>query len=312
MKAVQINKYGGSEVLEIKDVQTPKPSKGQILVEVHAASINPFDWKLRAGYMKEMIPLTFPVTMGGDFAGVVTELGESVSKFKIGDEVYGSALILNGSSGGFAEVAAVNAANIANKPKSLNSEEAAALPVVGASAVQGFEENIKLQKTQKILIHGGAGGIGSIAIQLAKYLGAYVATTVSTDDIQFVKDLGADEVIDYKNQKFEELLKDYDAVFDTVGGETADKSFKVLKKGGVIVSMLGQPNPDLAKQHGVAAIGQGTETNAKHLTRLAELVDSGKIKAQVDKTFPLDHVKEAFDYQEKSSPRGKVVLKIRP
>ena len=311
MKAVQINKYGGSAVLEVVDIPTPTPGKGQVLVEVHAASINPFDSNLRAGYMKDMIPLELPKTWGGDFAGIVTGIGEGITDIKEGDEIYGSALVLNGGSGAFAQAAVANVANASVKPKSINFEEAASLPLVGSSAVQALEEHIKLQSGQKILIHGGAGGIGSIAIQIAKAAGAHVATTVSSDDMQFVKDLGADEVIDYKTQKFEEILKEYDAVFNTVRGDTADKSFQVLKKGGIIVSMVGAPSPELAKKHEVTAIGQGTETNAKHLTRLAELVDSDKVKPQVDKVFPLDQVKEAFDHLEKASPRGKVVLKIK-
>ena len=312
MKAVQINRYGGAGVLEInKNAPTPSPIKGQVLVEVYAASINPFDWKVRAGYLKDMMSLQFPATLGGDFAGKVIELGEDISDFKKGDEIYGSANVFGGGSGAFAQFAAANVANTSLKPKSVSFEEAAALPLVGASAIQALEEHIKLQKGQKILIHGGAGGIGHVAIQLAKTLGAYVATTVSLDDKEFAKDLGADEVIDYKNEKFEEKLKDLDAVFDNVGGETTDRSFLVLKKGGIIVSMLGQPNPQLAQKHGVTGIGQGTEINTKYLKRLAELVDSGKIKAQVDKVFPLDKVKEAFDYQEKDSPRGKVVLRVK-
>jgi len=311
MKAVQINSYGGSEVLELKNISQPHASKGQVLVEVHAASINPFDWKIRAGYLKEMMPLHFPATLGGDFAGVVVKISEDVSDFKVGDEVYGSAIVLNGGSGTFAEFAAANTGNTAHKPKTVNFEQAAALPLVGASAIQALEVYIKLQKGQKILIHGGAGGIGGVAIQLAKSIGAYVVTTVSQDDKEYVRKLGADEVIDYKNEKFEEKLKDLDAVFDNVGGETTDRSFLVLKKGGVIVSMLGQPNPQLAQQHGVIGIGQGTEINTKSLKRLAELVDRGKIKAQVDKVFPLDRVREAFEYQEKDSPRGKVVLKVK-
>ena len=164
---------------------------------------------------------------------------------------------------------------------------------------------------QKILIHGGAGGIGHVAIQLAKALGAYVITTVSEGDREFVKGLGADEVVDYKAQKFEEIVKDCSGVFDIVGGEVTNKSFQVLKKGGVLVTIAGMPDMDLAKAHGAIAIRQGTDVNAKHLSRLAELVGSGKIKVHVDRIFPLEQIKEAFDYQEKQSPRGKVVLRVR-
>lgn len=312
MKAIQINKYGGNEVLEINNnVPKPTPSKGQVLVEVHAASINPVDWKIRAGYLKEIAPLQFPATLGGDFAGRVCELGEGVSDFKVGDKVYGQAIVLNGGSGSFAELLAANTANTTRKPVSINFVEAGALPLTGASAIQVLEEHIKLQNGQKILVHGGAGGIGHIAIQLAKFIGAYVATTVSTNDKEFAKSLGADEIIDYKTQPFEEILKDFNAVFDTVGGETADKSFRVLKKGGIIVSMVGQPNLALAEKYGITAVGQNTNTNAEHLNRLAELVDSGKVKVHIAQVFSLEQVKEAFAYLEEGHPRGKVVLKIK-
>lgn len=318
MKAVQINSYGGIDVLEInEDAPKPNLSKNQVLVEVHAASINPIDYKIRSGYLKEMMPLQFPTTLGGDFAGVILELGEGVTDlpagrqdFKVGDEVFGSAIVLNGGSGAFAQNLAANTKNTALKPKDLDFTQAAALPLVGASAIQALEEHIKLKKGQKILITGGAGGIGTIAIQLAKFLGAYVATTVGSKDIEYVKSLGADEVIDYSAQDFEHVLKDLDSVFDTVGGETADKSFQVLKKGGVIVSMLGAPNAELAQKYGVAAIGQNTVTNTDHLNRLAKLVMNGSIKIHVDKVFPLTEAKEAFKHLEEGHPQGKVVLQI--
>lgn len=311
MKAVQINKYGSPQVIEINQ-NTPKPSlaKNQVLVKVQAASINPIDWKVRAGYLKEMVPLSFPITLGGDFAGIVTEVSEGVLDFKLGDFVYGQASLLNGGSGSFAEFVAANTINTALKPKKTNFIEASALPLAGSSALQALEEHIKLKKGQKILIHGGAGGIGHIAIQLAKALGAFVATAVYTDDKEFVKSLGADSVINYKRQKFEQILKDYDAVFDTVGGETTIKSFDVIKKGGVFVSMLGQPDLKLAGKYGISAIGQGTKTDRTHLTRLTALVDGGKIKVQVDKVFPFKQVKEAFEYKEKIHSKGKVVIKI--
>ena len=313
MKAAQYSKYGGPEVIEInQNASRPSAGGGQVLVEVYAASLNPFDYKLRLGYMKEMIPLQFPFTVGGDFSGVVAGLGPSVDgNFKVGDEVYGQALVLNGGSGTLAQFAASNVANAAHKPKGINHIEAASLPLVGASAIQVLEEHIKLKSSDKILIHGGSGGIGSIAIQLAKSKGAYVAATVSTENVEFVKGLGVDGVIDYKTQKFEELLKDFDAVFDTVGGETLDRSFKVLKKNGIIVSMLGAPNPELAKQYNVSAIGQNTRVNNETLTRLTELVEKDVIKAQVDKVFPLEQTREAFEYLENAHSRGKVVIAVK-
>ncbi len=318
MKAAQYNSYGGPEVIEIKDVSEPALNKGQVLVEVYAASINPIDWKVRAGYMKDMMPLKFPVTIGGNFSGVVQKIADDVTEFKIGDEVYGQALTLNGGSGSIAEFAASNVVNTAYKPKTVNHIEAASLPLVGVSVLQALEQHINLQSGQKILINGGSGGIGSIAIQLAKHIGAYVATTVSSEHVDFVKSLGADEVIDYKKENVSEKLHDFDAVFDTAGGESRDNAMKVLKEGsprgeagGIIVSMSGAPDEKLVEEYGVKAIGQNTDTSAKNLTRLAELVDQGVIKPQIDKVFTLDQAKEAFEYQETSHPKGKVVISIK-
>jgi alcohol dehydrogenase len=217
--------------------------------------------------------------------------------------------VKNGGSGAFAEMALANTESIAHKPKRLSHAEAAALPLVGVSAWQALTEDIGLSKGQKILIHGGAGGIGSMAIQLAKNLEAYVATTVSTDDKEFVQELGADEVIDYKTRAFEDLLHDYDAVFDTVAGETYRRSFKVLKKGGIIVSMLEQPNTELMNQYGVKAIFRFTQVNRERLVKLAQWVDqNNNIKIHIDRTFTLDQAGKALDYQKDIHPRGKVVL----
>lgn len=310
MKALRLKSYGGSEVLEIDEVEKPILKPGQVLVEVYAAAINPFDVKVSRGFYAQSLPVNFPATLGGDFAGIIREIGEGASGFADGDEVYGSANVFGGGSGSFAEFVAANSKNIAKKPD-IDFIKAGSLPLVGSSCVQALEEHIQLKSGQKILIHGGAGGIGSTAIQLAKAIGAYVATTVSSNDVDFVKPLGADEIIDYKTQKFEEILKDFDAVYDTVGGETTNKSFLILKKGGILVSMIGQPNEESARKYGVTAVGQGTKTNSEHLQRLAELVNNGKIKAQVDKIFPLEQIKEAFTYQEDVHPRGKVVLQIK-
>jgi NADPH:quinone reductase-like Zn-dependent oxidoreductase len=313
MKALQISRYGTADVLELNQ-NAPKVQAGkeQVLIEVHAASINPIDWKVRTGYMKDAVPFTMPATLGGDCCGIVAALGESTSGFKVGDRVYGYASLLSGGSGSFAEFVAAKPGTLALAPRNVGVVEAAALPLVGASAVQALEEHMKLQRGHKILIHGGAGGIGSLAIQLAKSIGAHVATTASAEDKAYVKEMGADEVIDYKSEAFEQKLRDLDAVFDTVGGATTEKSFKVLKKGGTLVSMLGQPDSKLAQQHGATAIGQLTHVTTEALQRLAQLVDSGAVKIHVDKVFPLEKAKEAFELLEKGHPRGKVVLQIKP
>jgi alcohol dehydrogenase len=312
MKSTQIKRYGGSEVVEINQ-STPAlndPSAGKVLVTVIAAGVNPADWKVREGYFQQMTPLQFPSTLGMDFSGVIEKVGEGVSGFKQDDQVYGDAAAIRGGSGAFAEMALANEDSIAHKPKTLSHEEAAGLPLVGVSAWQALVETIGLSGGQKILIHGGAGGIGSIAIQLAKHNGAYVATTVSTNDKEFVQQLGANEAIDYKTQTFEDLLHDYDAVFDTVGGETYTRSFNVLKKGGIIVSMLEQPSQELMHRFGVKATHQFTKVNRERLTKLAQWVDQNNIHVNIDRTFPLDEAGKALDYQRDVHPRGKVVLQV--
>src|SRR6476469_7130334 len=315
MMSVQINRYGGSEVVEIKkDIPEPTVSAGKVLVNVKTAGVNPADWKIREGYFQQMIPLQFPSTMGTDISGIIKELGEGVSNsgLKQGDEVYGAAsAVFSGGSGAFAELALANEDSIAHKPRTLNHIEAAALTTVGVSAWQALVENIGLSKDKKILIHGGTGGIGSIAIQLAKHLGAYVGTTASINDKQFVQELGADQVIDYKKENFEDILHDYDAVFDTVGGETYKRSFRVLTKGsGIIVSMLEQPDSELMSQYGIKALFLFSQVNRQRLTKLAQWVDQNNIKVNVAKTFPLDEAAKALDYQKDVHPRGKVVLMV--
>ena len=311
MKSAQINQYGGSEVIEInQSTFEPTVSSGKVLVTIKAAGVNPADWKIREGGLQQLISLQFPSTLGMDFSGVIKQVGEGVipSEFKQGDEVYGQAGVANGGSGAFAEMALANKESIAHKPKRLSHPESAALPLVGVSAWWALVDDIGLSNGQKILIHGGAGGIGSIAIQLAKNLGAYVATTVSTNDKQFVQELGADIVIDYKTQTFEDLVHEYDAVFDTVGGETYRRSFKVVKKAGIIVSMLEQPDSELMNQYDVKAIFRFTQATRERLTKLAEWIDQNNIRVNVEKKFSLEKAGDALDYQKDVHPRGKVVL----
>ena len=314
MKSTQINEYGGSEIIKVNQSSSePTVSTGKVLVTIKAAGVNPADWKIREGYFQQMAPLQFPSTLGMDFSGVIKQVGVGVSSsdFKQGDEVYGQAGVINGGSGAFAEMALAKIENIAHKPKRISHNEAAALPLVGVAAWWTLKDDIGLSEGQKILIHGGAGGIGSIAIQIAKNLGAYVATTVSTNDKQFVQDLGADIVIDYMNQTFEDLLHDYDAVFDTVGGDTYRRSFKVPRKGGIIVSMLEQPDSELMNQYGIRAVFRFAQANRERLTRLAQWIDeNNNIRINVERTFSLEQAGDALDYQKDVHPRGKVVLVI--
>ncbi len=302
MKAAQINDYGGQDVVKLNEA-APKPTAGpgQILVEVRAAAVNPFDLTVREGRARSMAELDFPATLGGDFAGVIAETGQAV---------YGQASPLSGH-GSFAEFAPVKTEQLAPKPESLDFVQAAAIPLVASSAYQALVDHMDLQSGQKILIHGGGGGIGSLAIQLAKHLGAYVATTARGDEADFVKGLGADEAIDYETQDFSELLKDYDAVFDTVGGETNAKSYKILKDGAALVSMLAQPDEELVKQKNLRYTAQFTHVTTEKLTKIAELVDSGVLKVKVDKVFPLDQAATALEYLKTGHPKGKVVIQVK-
>ncbi len=310
MNAAQISQYGDPSVLEINTIETPKLTDGQILVEVYASSINPFDSKLRAGYMKDMIPLTFPATLGGDIAGVVTQVSDDVSSIAVGDKVYGQANVVAGNSGAFAEFAATAAGQVAVMPSNLDFKQAGSLPLVGVSALQALTEHLDIQPGQKLFIHGGAGGIGTVAIEIAKHLGADVTTTATGEAIELVTELGADTVIDYKAQDFSAVLSDFDAVFDLVGGDDFAKSLSVLKKGGVAVSMIAQPDETKASEFGVTAIMQSTGVTTERLNVLTELIESGVVTAQIDSVFPLVDISAAFEAKESGKTKGKIVIEI--
>ncbi|QQG50986.1 MAG: NADP-dependent oxidoreductase [Candidatus Saccharibacteria bacterium] len=311
MKAAQITEYGDASVVKINDTDMPVAKPGQVVVEVHAASLNPFDTIVREGYLQQNVPLQLPATLGGDIAGVVTEAGEDVTDFTVGDKVYGQANIVAGNSGAFAEFAATSATQIAKMPENLGFTEAASLPLAGVSAIQALTEHIKLAVNQKIFINGGAGAIGSIAIQLAKNIGAYVATAATREGIELAKQLGADEVIDYKTNDFSALLKDYDAVFDTVGGDTFDKSLAILKKGGIAVSMAADADSALAAKLEVTAIHQMTHVTTGYLDTLRDLVEQGVITPRIGATFPLDQIAEAQRARESGEVLGKVAIRIK-
>jgi len=309
VKAAQIKEYGDISAINIEEVDKPTAGEGQVLIEVKAASLNPFDSAIRAGYMKEMIPLELPVTLGGDIAGVVAEVGEGVTAFQTGDKVYGQANVVTGASGAFAQFSVTSANQIAKMPSSLEFNDAASLPLVGSSAIQALNEHIKLEEGQKILIIGGSGGIGAVAIAIAKNIGAHVVTTVPTDGVSYAKELGADEVIDYKTQSIPED-SEFDAVFDTAGGEAFDTSLKFIKKGGIMVTMAAQPDEDKAKELGIQVIGQMTQITSTVLDTLSKHIDSGVVKSRIAKTFSLDQVQDAFKAREEESHIGKILLSV--
>jgi NADPH:quinone reductase-like Zn-dependent oxidoreductase len=311
MKAAQINTYGHADVITINEVETPTPKANQVLVEVYASSINPIETMVREGYVKETMPVVFPATLGGDIAGVIMAVGGDVTSFVVGDKVYGQASILAGNSGAFAEYATTSAGQVGSMPVSTSFSQAASLPLVGVSAVQALTQHIDLQAGQKLFIHGGAGGIGSIALQIAKHIGAYVATTATGDGVSVATQLGADEVIDYKQQDFTEILKDYDAVYDTVGGEDFTKALAILKPGGVAVSMTAHADAAVAAERDITAITQLTHVTTEMLGHLAGLVDQGIVTPQIGATYSLDQIRQAFEARESGEVPGKVVIEVR-
>jgi NADPH:quinone reductase-like Zn-dependent oxidoreductase len=313
MRAAQFNKYGGPEVIEFNSGATlPEVKQGQVLVEGHAASLNPIDSVVRAGYMQAMVPLTFPVTLAGDFSGDVKEVGPGVSDLRIGDQVFGFAPVIVGGSGATADFIASNALMTALKPRGASHAEAAGLPLAGVSAVQALEDHLKVRSGQRILIHGGAGGVGSFAIQYAKYLGCYVATTVRGTQKEFVRKLGADSVVDFELEDFGAVLKEYDAVLDTVGGEVYRRSFAVLKKGGMVATMVqNPPDQEPMTKFGAGSVYVSAQLNTTAFNHLAELVDRGALKTQIGGVYPLERAREAFTFFEQDHPKGKVIVRIK-
>ncbi len=310
MKAAQISKYGDAGVVNVSaDALKPAAGEGQVLVEVRAASLNPVDSIVRLGYMHAMVPLKFPATLGTDIAGVVTEVGRGVTGFKPGDRVWGVGSLLAGGTGAFAEYAAVPAGVIAQAPAGLGFVEAASLPLAATSALQALHEFLKPGPGKKILITGGSGGIGSIAIPMAKAMGAYVAATARGDAVEYVKRLGADAVIDLGKGDLSGG-REFDFVFDNVGGELYKEAFALLKKEGSILSMSAKPDVDLAAKNGVTVLGLMTAVNTARLDQLSRLIAAGTVKPHVHRTFPLDQIQDAFRAREAGSVRGKIVLAI--
>jgi NADPH:quinone reductase-like Zn-dependent oxidoreductase len=311
MKAAQIKEYGSVENIEVVDIDVPVPDAGQVQVEVYAASLNPFDTSVREGHARQMAELTMPATLGGDIAGVVSALGEGVTAFKVGDKVYGSSQALAGNSGALAEYSVTGADSLAIAPLNVTMAEAAALPLVGVSALQAISEHLELASGKKLFIQGGSGGIGTVAIQIAKNLGAYVAASTKGAQVDYVKGFGADEVVNVDSQDYSTVLKDYDAELVLVRGEDWDKLLTVLKPGGVAVSLVGPADEALTSAHNVTVYAQGTNTNTTWLDQLRGLVEGGVVTPQVAHTYTLDQVQEAFATREGGGVSGKVVVQIK-
>ncbi|GAA4492637.1 NADP-dependent oxidoreductase [Gluconacetobacter tumulicola] len=333
MKAFILDGYKKNGALRFGDVPEPMLRDDEVLIEIHAAGVNRLDTKIRDGEFKLILPYRPPVILGHDLAGVVTKIGRRVRGVKLGDEVY--ARPRDGQVGTYAEYIAVNEDDLAPKPKNLSMEEAASIPLVGLTAWQVLVEKANLQRGQKVLIHAGSGGVGTFAIQLAKHLGATVATTTGTSNVELVKSLGADVVIDYKKDDFEKVLSDYDVVLNSLGPDTLEKSLAVLKPGGKLISISGPPDIEFARQQGLNFILRQVLrlmslsirrkakarrvsysflfmcANSKQLKQITLLVESGIIRPVMDRIFPFEETNEALNRVETGRARGKVVVKLR-
>jgi NADPH:quinone reductase-like Zn-dependent oxidoreductase len=333
VKAFIVNRYGKNEKLQLTEIADPVVKETDILVQVHSAGVNLLDSKIRNGEFKMILPYKTPFTLGHDVSGVVIKIGSRVSKFKIGDEVY--ARPADHRIGTFAEFISMNENDVAIKPKKLTMEEAASIPLVGLTAWQALIEKADLKKGQKVFIQAGSGGVGTFAIQLAKHLGATVATTTSATNIDLVKSLGADVVIDYKNDDFESVLHGYDVVLNSQDQKTLEKSLRVLKPGGKLISISGPPDPEFAKEIGapwyvqliMKLLSSGVKKRAKRLSisfsflfmraqgnqlsQITSLIDSGIIRPVMDKVFLFEATNEAMAYVESGRAKGKIVVKVK-
>lgn len=307
MQAVVQHSYGNRDVLQLEAVAVPSINADDVLIKVHAAAINPVDWKIREGYLQAMIPYPMPLTLGWDVAGEIVAVGAQITDFKIGDAVYSRPDIAR--NGAYAEFVAVRASEVAAKPASLDWQHAAAVPLVALTAWQAMFDVAQLKAGESILIHAGAGGVGIFAIQLAKSRGAKVYATASTRNIEFIQSLGADVAIDYTQTDFSEL-RDLDVVFDTMGGDVQAKSWATLKKGGRLVSIVDTPDAAIAEQHGVTGAFHFVQPNAAQLSEIGALIDAGAVKVILDSVYPLAQVKQAHERSESHRARGKIVLQV--
>ncbi|AQZ53080.1 NADP-dependent oxidoreductase [Martelella mediterranea] len=301
MKAVVITEYGSNDVVHLVDIDKPSPGAGEVLVKVHAAGVNPIDWKIRGG-AGERMGMPLPIRLGGEFVGTIEALGPGVHSFGHGEAVFGMV-----HTGAFAEYALAKADNIVRKPSGLDFIQAAALPLAGTTAWQALFDEAGLSAGQRLLVTGGSGGVGSLAVQFAKAKGAHVTAVASARNAQFVRDLGADAFIDYTSGPFEEAASDIDVVLDTVGGESFQRAFKTLRKGGFMVTVVAFPG-DEAERFEVGVKRSFTVPSAPSLSAIADLVEAGKVTPHIDTVLPLAEIRQALALSEAGRARGKIVL----
>jgi len=307
MNAVLIEAFGGPEVLRLQEIPIPEPREGEVLLKIMAASVNPVDYKIRLGKYPAVEVDKLPYILGRDVAGVVQACGPGVTAFIKGDSLYA---VVGIDRGGYAEYVVVKESEASLKPRTLDYVAAASVPLAGLTAWQGLFRYGDLKSGQRVLVHGGSGGVGHFAIQFAKAKGAYVITTTSEPHLDFVRQLGADEVIDYKRQRFENEVRLVDMVFDLIGGETQDRSWGVLKRGGILVSTLNAPSQQKASVYGVRGTRYTVEESGSELGEIAGLIDLGKVKPTVSKTFAMSDAAAAQQFVEQGNTQGKVVLII--
>lgn len=310
MKAVRIHEYGGADVLAYEDAPRPRAGAGEVVIRVRAAGVNPVDAHVREGNLKEMLGSRLPLILGWDVSGVIEEVGDGASGFEVGDEVYAFADLRR--DGAYAEFVLVDAAFVARKPRSLDFVRAAGVPLVALTAWQSLFDKAGLSRGQTVLVHAAAGGVGHFAVQFAKHAGARVIGTASTRNLEFVRGLGADEVIDYKSARFEEESGEVDVVLDLVGGETQARSWQVLKRGGVLVTTqpTSSPSPELAAARGARGEVVYVQPDAAQLAEIARLIDAGHVETTVSIVLPLEAVREAHEQVQDGHTRGKIVLQI--
>jgi NADPH:quinone reductase-like Zn-dependent oxidoreductase len=305
INAIQVHDYGDTDQLKLEQIPQAEPQEGEVLVRVYAAGVNPMDWKFRSGLIKAFMPSTFPYVPGADLAGVVEKVGPGVTIFQPGQEVFGRS-----SNGSYAQYTIAPANALALKPKTLSFAEAATIPVGATTAWQGIFDHGNLQPGQRVLILGGAGGVGLFAVQFARWEGAHVISTASTGNVEFVRSLGAETAIDYTKTRVEDAIHDVDLVFDTVGGEALASAWPTLKRGGTLVSIAGQPDEAKARELGVRAARFSAQVNSKLLSTFAQLIEEGQVKAIVGVTFPLSEAGKAQALSQSGHGRGRIILDI--
>jgi NADPH:quinone reductase-like Zn-dependent oxidoreductase len=310
MQAIRFHTYGDPGVLVKDEVPRPEPAPGEVLVEVHAAGVNPLDWKVRAGHVKEWLQHRLPLIPGWDVSGVIAAVGPEVTSFNIGDAVFG--MLDFKRDGAYAEFVTTQTQHLAPKPTSLSHVQAAAVPLASLTAWQALFEIADLRSGQTVLIHAAAGGVGHFAVQLAKWQGARVIGTASAGNADFLRELGADEVIDYRSTPFFEKVHDVDVVLDPIGGDTQKQSWQVLKKGGILVATLGITSPEIARQYGGRGQGVAVHPDSNQLGRIVTLIDIDHFKPVVTTVLPLDQAAKAHELSQTGHTRGKIVLQVRP